>query len=278
MENTKCPYRSMKTKQNSIPMEDLENRVSQAGCPRGYTGGGCPMMNSFGTDPRDTMFEYFFEIPMFHYRLTKMPQHLRNTLELNSDKLKQLRQKDFSSIFLMSEEIKEKANSLYNEGKYRSAITAYTYAYSLFKWVEPKNKEENSLIVQDEELTICRSKTDPNLDYEEESYRTCLVYLLKSLAYCYIHLRHYKEAILCLNESTSYAKASMVDVLFRRSQARMYNRFSNYEELNLALKDAQEAKKLKPDEQVIEENLKRIKQHMEDKIYKESERIKSKLQ
>jgi len=64
---------------------------------------------------------------------------------------------------------------------------------------------------------------------------------LKSLSYCYIQLRDYKEAIKCLDEAESLLGEKIPDIFFRRSQARLYNKNSSYEELILALKDIEKA-------------------------------------
>jgi len=61
--------------------------------------------------------------------------------------------------------------------------------------------------------------------------------VLKSLAYCYIQLRDYKEAIKCLDEAESLLGEKVPDSFFRRSQARLYNKDSTYDDLLLALKD-----------------------------------------
>jgi hypothetical protein len=61
------------------------------------------------------------------------------------------------------------------------------------------------------------------------------------LSSAYIELRHYQEAISCLDECESICGEKIPDIFFRRSQARTYNKFSNEIELNIALKDIEKA-------------------------------------
>jgi hypothetical protein len=73
--------------------------------------------------------------------------------------------------------------------------------------------------------------------FELGSSKTCLCYVLKCLAYCYIQLRDYKEAIKCLDEAESLLGEKVPDTFFRRSQARLFNKDSTYDDLLFALKD-----------------------------------------
>ena len=73
--------------------------------------------------------------------------------------------------------------------------------------------------------------------FELGSSKTCLCYVLKCLAYCYIQLRDYKEAIKCLDEAESLLGEKVPDTFFRRSQARLFNKDSTYDDLLLASKD-----------------------------------------
>lgn len=52
-----------------------------------------------------------------------------------------------------------------------------------------------------------------------------------------MNLRDYNEAVKCLDEAESLLGEKIPDIHFRRSQARLYNKDSSYEELLLALKD-----------------------------------------
>lgn len=61
------------------------------------------------------------------------------------------------------------------------------------------------------------------------------------MASLYIERRHYSEAIKCLDEAESYSKGKLPDVLFRRSQARTYNKYSTIKDLQFALDDLEKA-------------------------------------
>ncbi len=78
-------------------------------------------------------------------------------------------------------------------------------------------------------------------NFELGSSKTCLCYILKSLSYCYINLRDYKEAIKCLDEAEELLGEKIPDTYYRRSQARLYNKDSNLQDLLLALKDINKA-------------------------------------
>lgn len=97
-----------------------------------------------------------------------------------------------------------------------------------------------------------------------ESYDACLVYLLLNMSSAYMELRHYREAISCLDECESICGEKMPDIFFRRSQARTYNKFSDDSELNMALKDIELAKSLK-DSEIYEEHLKILNKLIEEK-------------
>lgn len=77
-----------------------------------------------------------------------------------------------------------------------------------------------------------------------DSYDACLVFLLLNLSSAYIELRHYSEALYCLNECELISSVKIPDVFFRRSQVRTYNKYSDFIELELALSDIQKAKEL----------------------------------
>ena len=45
-----------------------------------------------------------------------------------------------------------------------------------------------------------------------------------------MNMRHYSEAVKCMDEAMSYVLVSRGEVLFRRAQAIMYNKFSELKE------------------------------------------------
>jgi SOS response regulatory protein OraA/RecX len=131
----------------------------------------------------------------------------------------------------------------------------------------------------DDDIIECKcSKIDE--EEEDSDYPLCISLLL-CLSYAYMELRHYHSAIDCLNECSTYSDDdNNCDIYFRKSQARMYNKKSTREELNLALIDAQKTlniyNKNDKNSQIYTEHYQILKKFIEDKTNFEQERIKSK--
>lgn len=298
----RCPeYPSM---DNDVPNSETE-------CPYSHKKGnisGCPFMNSQNHEPKNRKFDYHYELPLqetardfyfnrMHYTretlqkskwIHTMPNYLRNTLFIKNKKIEEIRTKEYSVVFLIIEDLKEKAHELYKTKKYQSAINAYTLIYSILKWLKFKDEKkaqynitdiskDNAII--DDDIELHRVATDPNLKYEEDSFKTSVIYVLKSLSYCYLNLRHYTQARKAMEEAIDYAHASKPDVLFRRAQSIMYNKFSSLDDLGKALndlKEAQELKKKKGDEDdLLNEHIKELSDVIKEKKYTEVGRVKS---
>jgi tetratricopeptide (TPR) repeat protein len=60
-----------------------------------------------------------------------------------------------------------------------------------------------------------------------------------------MELRHYTEALECINESLEYAGDKVPDLYFRRAQAVCYNKYSVTEDLDKAMEDINKAISLK---------------------------------
>lgn len=277
-------------------------------CPVTHKKGNissCPFMNSQNKDLRNTKFEYHYEVPLpetiqdFRFNITNyskegienskilrnMPRHLRNTIFIKNDKVEQLRKREFPVLFLLCEEMKEKAYKLYESKKYIEALNLYNVMYSLFKWVvikDPKKreafltnydfKEENNLY--DKDIEIRRINTNKGNDYEESGFKAYLINILKGICYCYMNMRHYSEAVKCMDEAMSYVLVSRGEVLFRRAQAIMYNKFSELKELNQAHADLCQAKMFKKIE-LINEHMKDLENLIKEKKYRKFANVKS---
>ena len=277
-------------------------------CPVSHKKGNissCPFMNSQNKDLRNTKFEYHYEVPLpetiqdFRFNITNyskegienskilrnMPRHLRNTIFIKNDKVDQLRKREFPVLFLLCEEMKEKAYKLYESKKYIEALNLYNVMYSLFKWVvikDPKKreafltnydfKEENNLY--DKDIEIRRINTNKENDYEENGFKAYLINILKGICYCYMNMRHYSEAVKCMDEAMSYVLVSRGEVLFRRAQAIMYNKFSELKELNQAHADLCQAKMFKKIE-LINEHMKDLENLIKEKKYRKFANVKS---
>ena len=113
---------------------------------------------------------------------------------------------------------------------------------------------------------------NPTRNYiiEVESYNLAVVSLLKSLAYAYIELRHFTEAIECIDEGLEYNNENP-DLYFRRAQALLYNKKSNNNNLELAFIDIQKAIQFKTSKNsmIYEEHMEIIQKRIEIKKKKE---------
>lgn len=282
----------------TINPSSIKDEEDDSKCPYSNKQGnvsGCPFMNSQNSEPKDTKFPFHYEIPLpqkrrdFYFNrlnytkdtyakatwLHSMSLHLRNTLFIKNEKIDLIRQKEYSVVFLITEEMKEKANELFEKKEYVKAIGAYTLIYSIFKWLAFVDKEKetkcikefnfsNENAIVDADVELKRISTDSSLKYEEDSYRTCIINILKALSYCYINLRAYSEAVKCMEEAIGYASASLPDVLLRKSQGIMYNKFSSELLLSKALSDLQTAKAIQKTK-IIEDHIAIISTIIDDK-------------
>ena len=257
-------------------------------------------------DPQNKHFPFFYEINFYGQydfifefkgdktksefsklttKIRQYPHHLKYTLFAN-EKIKALREKEFIFVFYTFDEIKEKGNKLYKRGKFRDALEAYMEAYSLLKWIEFKDKSKNnySKLIREEipildDDIVEKNSCDLNLNLDEDSYRFCIVNILLCMSYCYIELRHYSSAIDCLNECVNYCEDNEKhpDAYLRRSQARMYNKFSDDAQLVLALADIQKAINLsvKWEDKIYNDHYNILMKLIQTRKTIEKERIKS---
>ncbi len=284
----KCPYSGSST--NPPTKEDVPTADSDED---EFPSGGCPVMsNKTKKDPKNKHFEAYYEIPrcgqfdfMFLMRgllneeeylektkkLRNYPRHLRYSLFNQGDeKLQKVHEKEFPVVFFMYDDIKEKGNRLYLRKKYREAIEHYVYSYGLLKWIQFKDKKRQEDFIRKPTLEpildddiIEKSVYLDDVKVEEDSYQACVVYLLMNLSYAYMELRHYSDALDCLNECAEVAEDKLPDVYLRRSQARTYNKRSTDEELDKAMKDIDKAIGLKPEEEIYKEHKEILKNIME---------------
>ena len=91
-----------------------------------------------------------------------------------------------------------------------------------------------------------------------------------------MELRHYSEAIDCLDECISIAGDKISDLYFRRSQVRTYNKCSNDEDLRIANSDIEKAISLKK-EKIYFEHKEKLTKIIEDKKSSSLEKIESKI-
>jgi hypothetical protein len=149
----------------------------------------------------------------------------------------------------------------------------------MLKWLEFKEEKKNDEFLKspsldpvlDSEIKECKTFLD-DVQVEDDSYRACVVYLLMCLSYSYMELRHYNDAIQCLDECLPICGDKVPDVYFRRSQARTYNKNSTDEELALAEKDIEKAISLKT-EKIYQEHKDILKKIVEERKTQRKEKI-----
>ena len=292
---------------NSLLKNESElNEMTE--CPVTHKKGNissCPFMNSQNRELKNSKFEYHYEVPLpetiqdFRFNesnyseegiekskiLRNMSRHLRNTIFIKNPKIEEVRKREFPIIFLICEEMKEKAYKFYESKKYEEALNIFYVMYSLFKWIVKKDKkkreaflsnydfkEENNLY--DTDIEIRRINTAKDNNYEESGFKSYLINILKGISYCYMNMRHYTEAMKCMDEAMSYVLASRGEVLFRRAQAIMYNKFSELKDLNQAHVDLTTAKMFKKID-LINEHIQDIENLIKEKKYRKFGYVKS---
>ena len=183
-------------------------------------------------------------------KLRKYPRHLKYTLFYQNDiKLQQIHKSSLNKIYQIFLKIKSVGLNLYNNKKFRECLEQFNLAYSLFKWIEFKDKNiklneiinnENFVIIdKDIEEKIINYNTNNIINNKkiENIYIACLIYILEIMAYCNIELRLYSNAIECLEECVILGNDNFPDIYLRLTQARIYNKKSSDEELALAEKN-----------------------------------------
>ena len=234
---------------------------------------GCPVMGKYRGDPRNKDFEPHYEIPLYGpydflfflrgglsdekwiektKEIRSLPRHLKYTLFYQHQKeLQEVHKFEFPRVFFIYDEIRQKALRYYNRKKFREALEYLNYAYGLMKWIEfkDKNRQENFLKkpslngILDDDIDIKSCYMDAP-EGQEETFKSCVVYTLLIMAYCFIELRHYISAISCLDECEKIAGDLVPDVFLRRAQARIYNKNSGDSEILKAKNDIEKAIKL----------------------------------
>ena len=181
-------------------------------------------------------------------KIRSYPLHLKTSLFFY-EKCNPIRKKDFSFIKIYFNEIKKKGNKLYKKRKFRESLENYLEAYSLLKWIEFKEQKnykrffQSQIPILDNDLIECSSLPIINDDESEVNSNEMLIEILLCLSITFMELRHYKWALCCLNEILEIDENN-TSALLRRSQCRLYNKSSNWDEYALALKDIKKCFKI----------------------------------
>ena len=267
--NAKCPFGfSDNDSEKDLNEINLEEKDSDSGDE--IDEGGCPVMGKNRSEPVNKDFKRHYEIPLYGpfdflfylkgdleendwkektEKIRNLPRHLKYTLFYQDQpELENIHKLEFPKVFFMFDELKQKGIRYYNRRKFREALEYFNYAYGLMKWVEFKDKERqknfikkpsmNAILDDDIEIKSCYMD-EPKA--EEESYKSCVVYILLVMAYCFIELRHYSSAINCLNECEKEAGDLVPDVFLRRAQALICKKNISKIELENAEKDLEKS-------------------------------------
>lgn len=184
---------------------------------------------------------------------------MKHTL-FHPEDLKKLRDKPFSGLFYHFEKYKEEANKLFKDGEYFEALEFYEQILSVFKWVEFTDKERNEDFFKALKLEPLLDKdvkeAENDLgddDCEIEMRINLVVTLLMSIAYTYMKLFYFEEAIKCLDYAIEIAPIAS-DAYLRRSQARMYNKESTMTDLKQAVEDVNKALSRRPNDKFFKQH------------------------
>ena len=267
--NAKCPFGFPDNDEEKDLNEiNLEEKDSDSGDE--LNDGGCPIMGKNRSEPVNKDFKRHYEIPLYGSfdflfylkgnldendwkakteKIRNLPRHLKYTLFYQDQpELENIHKLEFPKVFFMFDELKQKGIRYYNRRKFREALEYFNYAYGLMKWIEFKDKERqknfikkpsmNAILDEDIEIKTCYMD-EPKA--EEESFKSCVVYILLVMAYCFIELRHYSSAINCLNECEKEAGDLVPDVFLRRAQALICKKNMTKDELIQAEKDLEKS-------------------------------------
>ena len=102
-------------------------------------------------------YEFFFDLINYKTKdlmnkskkIRNLPKFIRNTLFLNDDSIKRVRKMNFSQSFIVGEQLKENTEKIYKEGNYYEALQQYILIYSLFRWLEFKDKNKETILLKD---------------------------------------------------------------------------------------------------------------------------------
>ena len=102
-------------------------------------------------------YEFFFDLINYKTKdlmnkskkIRSLPKFIRNTLFLNDDSIKRVRKMNFSQSFIVGEQLKENTEKIYREGNYYEALQQYILIYSLFRWLEFKDKNKEKVLLKD---------------------------------------------------------------------------------------------------------------------------------
>ena len=181
-------------------------------------------------------------------KIRNYPQHLKNTLfyQYKNRLIKNIHEQKFSIVFLYCEKLNRKGIEHFLKNELLEALESFNHSYCLLKWIEFKE-------VINDNGTYKRPPPTPILDEniieqkiffsarDEEGYKSCLIFILEMMAYCYIELRHFSNAIQCFDECIDIDKTNISGIYFGRALARLKNKKITDKEIILANEDINKA-------------------------------------
>ena len=158
-----------KFSKNNLSIKQSSNPSNSSDRPRG--AGGCPFLNRNTFRDIETVilphyemknlifypYDFFFDLINYKTKdlvnkskkIRNIPKFIRNTLFLNDDSIKRVRKMNFNQSFIIGEQLKESTEKIYKEGNYYEALQQYNLIYSLFRWLEFKDKSKEEILMKD---------------------------------------------------------------------------------------------------------------------------------
>ena len=158
-----------KFSKNNLSIKQSSNPSNSSDRPRG--AGGCPFLNRNTFRDIETVilphyemknlifypYDFFFDLINYKTKdlvnkskkIRNIPKFIRNTLFLNDDTIKRVRKMNFNQSFIIGEQLKESTEKIYKEGNYYEALQQYNLIYSLFRWLEFKDKTKEEALMKD---------------------------------------------------------------------------------------------------------------------------------
>ena len=158
-----------KFSKNNLSIKQSSNPSNSSDRPRG--AGGCPFLNRNTFRDIETVilphyemknlifypYDFFFDLINYKTKdlvnkskkIRNIPKFIRNTLFLNDDSIKRVRKMNFNQSFIIGEQLKESTEKIYKEGNYYEALQQYNLIYSLFRWLEFKDKSKEETLMKD---------------------------------------------------------------------------------------------------------------------------------
>ena len=154
---------------NNMSITQIPSSSRKPGAQAG--AGGCPFLNKNTFRDIETpilphyemknliYYPYDFFFDLINYKtndlinkskkIRNIPKFIRNTLFLNDESIKRVRKMNFNQSFIVGEQLKEATEKIYKEGNYYEALQQYNLIYSLFRWLEFKDKTKEESLLKD---------------------------------------------------------------------------------------------------------------------------------